>query len=101
MTPPSWHGARMWLGQTTGSGTWEVLLGPAPLLSPKAEHYLWPGWGCRYLTVTGFGGASPGYCFWPLAPLLRLCQQKPAQALGLELLPGRSNGEHLGEGWSE
>lgn len=98
MTPLSWHGARVWLGQTMGSGRWEVLLGPAPLPCPKAEHCLCPGWGCRYLTLTGFGGISPEYCFWPLAPLLGLCQQKPAQALGLELLPGARHGEHPGEG---
>lgn len=28
--PPAWHGARTWLGQATGPGRWEVLLGPAP-----------------------------------------------------------------------
>lgn len=100
MTPLSCHGARMWLGQTTGSGRWEVSPGPAPLPCPRAEHCLCPGWGCRYLTLTGFGGASPGYCSWPRGPLLRLCRQKPAQALGLEPLPGRRSGGHPGECWS-
>lgn len=84
MTPLSWHGARVRLGQTSGSGRRGVVLGPAPLPCPKAELCLCLGWGCRYLALKGFGGASPGCRFWPLGP--------PPQAMPAEASPGSEAG---------
>lgn len=50
--PCARHGARTWLGEATGPGRWEVLLGPAPAhtnastaTTSWAECCLWPGWG--------------------------------------------------------